>query len=161
MDWISGEIDSITSSPAAEVSSCGWLCAAQLSDQFTDPTLMALRVWGSATTINATTEQTVMAMGIIAWNFTRHPDGSALVPSECPDLINLPGVCQDEDWIYRWYLPISGAVPVGSAFYINDANDRMSKARRRLGNDTGLLFVVQSFVSNFKFHFHASALIKE
>jgi hypothetical protein len=42
-----------------------------------------------------------------------------------------------------------------------DSEDRMSKARRRLGNNMGLLFVVQSAVSNYDYHIHASALIKE
>ncbi len=161
MDWISGEIDSDVAGLASGFGQCGWLCASQLSDQFTDPTLMAVRVWGSARNEQTTGASSVFAMGIIAWNFTRAPDGSAIVPTECPDLINVPGVCQDEDWIYRWFLPSAGNEPAGTIHYINDSEDRMSKARRRLGNDKGLLFVVQSALTNYTYHFHASALIKE
>ncbi len=161
MDWISGEIDSDVNGPSTGTASCGWLCAAQLSDQFTDPTLMAMRVWGAARAQGPTSPSAVFAMGIISWSFTRAPDGSALVPTECPDLINAPGVCQDEDWIYRWYLPSPGGEGSANIHYLLDNDDRLSKARRRLGNNMGLLFVVQSKVQTYDYHFHASALIKE
>ncbi len=159
MDWISGEIDSVVTGNSGSISKCGWLCAGQLSDQFTDPTLMAIRVWGGITNLGSSAADHVFGMGIIAWNFTRAPDGSAFVPSECPDLINDPGVCQDEDWIYRWFVPSPGE-PAGQVVRVADSEDRMSKARRRLGNDKGLLFVVQS-IGPYAYHFHASALIKE
>jgi hypothetical protein len=100
-------------------------------------------------------------MGVIAWSFTRGPGGTALNPTQCPDLINIAGVCQDEDWIYRWFLPSSGGENIGDVHYLLDSADRMSKARRRLGNNMGLLFVVQAESNSYEYHFHASALIKE
>jgi hypothetical protein len=164
MDWVQGEIDSQTmGAGSGQMLDCAWLCAAQLSDQFTDPTLMALRIWGSASNTSLTAPNSVFAVGLIAWSFIRAADGSAAIPTECPDLINLSAavVCQDEDWIYWWYLPSAGNEPGGTIYYLNDGGDRISKARRRLGNNMGLLFVVQSAATFYNYHFHAAALIKE
>ncbi len=165
MDWVTGEIDSTVSGNATPEALCGWLCAAQLRNDFTDPTLMALRVWGSAIPVGATTgANSVFAMGLIAWNFTLAPDGSANIPSECPLLINDPFAdsahCQDEDWIYQWFLPSAGGETSSNIHYI-EAAERVSKARRRLGNDSGILFVVQALGTSYQYHFHARALIKE
>jgi hypothetical protein len=161
MDWVSGEIDSVIQGTLSTLTpTCRWVCEeGDLVKNFTDPTLMATRVWGSTRPNGTTTANDVIAFGIIAWNFTRDATGTLVIPTECPDLFNDPD-CQDEDWVYRYFRPSSGGEGPGDVLYLNDSDDRMSKARRRLGNDQGILMVVQG-VGAFHFHFHASFLIKE
>ncbi len=165
MDWVAGEIDSTTGGAAGSTPGCSWLCdPGEMVRDFTDPTLMALRVWGQARPNGATTALSVFGLGIISWNFTTDADGVAVVPTQCPRLFNLPGQgCQDEDWIYQWIIPSAGGEDSTTGRQtVNDGADRQSKARRRLGNDRGILFVVQALgVVNYDYHFHARALIKE
>ncbi len=162
MDWIKGEIDSSQAGLAYGTPVCKWLCdPEQLRHEFTDPTLMATRVMGMvrAETGAIISDSTVFAAGLIAWNFTTDGAGASVHPSECPRLLDIE--CQDEDWIWTWYAPfVNGSSP--SQVIASGNHD--SKARRRLGNDSGLLFVVQTFGSppvNFHYHFHARCLIKE
>jgi hypothetical protein len=64
--------------------------------------------------------------------------------------------------MYQWLLPSAGGETSSATFlrYIEDG-DRLSKARRRLGNDKGLLLVAQGAATAYNFHIHIRALIKE
>ncbi len=166
MDWIAGEIDSSTAGGAGTPPVCAWLCEPKvLAEHFTDPTAMAVRVWGSARPLQTTVPVSAFAFGVIAWNFVTDPTtGLAVLPNPCPRLINTgPQGCQDEDWMYQWLLPSAGGETSSATFlrYINDGDDRISKARRRLGNDKGLLLVAQGVGVAYDFHVHVRALIKE
>jgi hypothetical protein len=165
MDWIVGEIDSSTVGLAGTPPVCAWVCdPPQLTNDFTDPTLMALRVWGSCQPTGTTSPTSAFAFGVIAWNYVTDPaTGQAVLPNPCPRLINtFPQGCQDEDWVYQWLVPSAGGEPATAASvrYI-EGSERLSKARRRLGNDKGLLMVAQGATSSYNFHIHVRALIKE
>ncbi len=160
MDWIRGGIDSVGTGQAAQTPLCDWLCdPAELRDEFTDPTLMVVRVAGMHQATAATGGQAVFGFGIIAWNFATDGAGNSLVPTQCPRLFD--DECQDEDWIYRSITPyVAGITGFGQ---VDGGEASMSKARRRLGNDKGLLLVVQSATAGdvFNYHYHVRALIKE
>jgi hypothetical protein len=46
-------------------------------------------------------------------------------------------------------------------FTAGDYHDRMSKAKRRLGNDKGILLVGETLVTSARIHAHVRCLIKE
>ncbi len=158
MDWVCGEIDSETGGVSSPTAVCEWLGnPAEFKDIFTDPTAMALRVWGQTSpTVQVSNSVAVFAFGIIAWNYTIDAAGNTVVPTECPNPIDQ---C-DADWLYLYLRPSvvsdSGAVLVGTT-----ESDRVSRARRRLGNDRWLLLVASSKAANYNYHFHVRALIKE
>ncbi len=159
MDWIVGHVDSVDIGQAMLAPTCKWLCdPAELRDEFTDPTLMAVRVAGQVSPGSATSGQAAFGFGIIAWNFATDGAGNSLVPTECPRLFDEE--CQDEDWIYRNLAVYTSGF---TGYFTVNGEDGLSKARRRLGNDKGLLLVVQSATAadQFNFHYHVRALIKE
>ena len=160
MDWIVGDMDSTSSQAANPTPFCDWLCdPVTMAEQFTDPTLMATRV-----AIHAAPQSSPpsslhgFGFGIIAWNFATDAAGAALMP-QCPRLFG--DTCQDEDWIFKWLSPrVTGDDSVSG----NGGADSVieSKARRRLGNDKGILLVVQTMGSiAFDYHAHVRCLIKE
>ncbi len=150
MDWVSGELNEVQVGATAF---CQWLVLpSYLKENFTDPTAMALRVWATASMTGAGITDAIAGVGIIAWDSV-----SDATPAPCPGPLTNPEL----DWMWLWKVPVTGTTP-NTTFY-NDRcdSDRGSKARRKLGNQTSLLIVVQSLVLDFRYHIHARALIKE
>ena len=150
MDWYCGNFDGITVEGVPE---CAWaILPSELHEETTDPTLMASRVALRNNPVTAPANNAaIAAFGIIAWNYV-----DDTVPTMCPD----PLANCDFDWVW-WH---------GSPRVVNDASPEgnggsdtqiLSKARRRLGNDQSLLFVVSSVGQPWNFHLHARFLIKE
>jgi hypothetical protein len=140
------------------------LTAEQNRFDFTDPTLMASRWFMNfgRDTAGAITEPVQLAMGLIAWS---DHDGAPPIEAE------LPGPLSDcnLDWINRYVItfpattvsnPSDGPGPTWD-------NTHLSKAKRRLGNDRGLLLVFEagsetsSVIEQFNATVDVRCLIKE
>ena len=149
MDWICGDA---TLNGVSVDTACTWLVPpSDLRTQFTDPTLMSTMVWGSVAPTTSAGSGAVAGFGIIVWSAT--PDDS--VPTECPGPIT---ECE-YDWLYLHIYPMLPGTAV--ALFNGDNLDRRSQAKRRLGNDKGILLVAQSLVTTSNFHYHVRCLIKE
>jgi len=123
--------------------------------RYTDPTLMATRIFlqcqNGAQTAGVWGE---LGFGLIAWTDV---NDTAPAPGDIPSpLTNL-----DADWIWRYVQPIApGAALDNNGQFLDSVH--MSKAKRRLGNDKGLLMVFHNFAaSNAAFYADARCLIKE
>jgi hypothetical protein len=133
MDW---ECSQISTFLVPLTRTCDWIVDPDtLSSLYTDPTLMATRQFSSISIAQGSSNFSVFyepaAIGIIAWDSKDNT-----LPIDCPDPLR---DC-DLDWIVR----IVGAAPPGSgaltAYNPNVFdNTHLSKAKRRLGNQTGIL----------------------
>jgi hypothetical protein len=75
--------------------------------------------------------------GIIDWSSL-----DDFVPSFSEILAMNPTIRQDMDWIWRVVYSIPGGMPVGTFAAGQPDSELMSKARRRMGNNKGLLLVI-------------------
>ncbi len=116
----------------------------KIRQDYTDPTLMATR-WFlgfqfSRTAAGGAQDRIFAAAGIIAWDSI--DDGIPVFP---------PGPIThcDLDWINRYVFQFSAGAPSGSGGP-GDLwdNVHLSKAKRRLGNDRGILICFEGFGFN-------------
>ncbi len=125
----------------------------ELREQYTDPTLIALRVWGQFRQTTTPGTSQFAAIGMIAWT-----DANDLVPSDCPG----PLSNGDMDWIVRYVVPIwstSGTLIIAPVTF--DIAHSI-KSKRRLGSDKGLLVVFENAaVASVDALFDWRMLIKE
>ncbi len=150
MDWECGDLDAVV----GDTKFCKWLIPpSELKAGYTDPTLMASMVWGGFYS-ESPALATVGGFGIIVWSAA---SDAAPVGDQCPGPLS---DC-DADWAYSFYgpfVPTPGGA--GMALYTNTELDRRSSAKRRLGNDKGILLVAEG-EGNVSAHFHVRCLIKE
>ncbi len=185
MDWVH-RANAFTVSTAGNPPVCDWLIPPdEIQREYTDPTLVRLRIHVAvlnptviANKIDAVGSGFVshVGFGVIKWQGIPQPrsiafaesDDSALASGEV-GVSQLPNPCPDPildgelDWIWRWtaiLLPGSGQ---GSTVnYNGDSHATESQAMRRMGNDSGLLFVVTNFTdSQVEAGYDARMLIKE
>ncbi len=151
MDWECGDL---SASVGDGVKLCKWLIPpSELRDRYTDPTLMASMVWGGMSTSDPTVD-TTGGFGIIVWSAASDVDPTG---DECPG----PLTQCDADWAYTFYGPFT-PTPGRVSLYCNTELDRRSSAKRRIGNDKGILLVAETFETpGIAFHFHVRCLIKE
>jgi hypothetical protein len=95
-----------------------------------------------------------IGMGIIAWDAVNDT-----VPGVIPGPVTSPEV----DWMIRSVIIIPDQTPVGLLAYQQDDVFAESSAKRRLGNQAGLLMVLESTVPSGAFFVSADAryLLKE
>ncbi len=152
MDWYCGDYEGVVPAGTAV---CDWLILPSLlHENTTDPTLMATRVAAQMNIQVQADNTSIAAIGIIAWN---HVDD--IVPVDCPGPLSN---C-DFDWIWWYAVPATAAVSPGHLWGNGGADTTiLSKARRRLGNDSSLLVVVEALgTGSWDFHMHARLLVKE
>jgi len=129
MDWVCAQMDV----PIVNAVSCAWLIdPIDVLETFTDPTLMATRIFMALRTgVTQVGTGAYAGIGIIAWDGT-----SAAAPTECPGPLS---DC-DFDWINRIIGIVPETTPAGTFLNPNAFdNTHLSKARRRLPSQTGLL----------------------
>jgi hypothetical protein len=132
---------------------CDWVIEPDFINQnLTDPTLMAIRWQGEFFHGTAPGIPSIAAAGLIAWNFV----DPFFPPLECPD----PILDADFDWVARFVIPQVGN---GAAVLHAITADSllMSQARRRLGNDKSILFVIATEVFPTDFVVDVRCLLKE
>jgi len=140
MDWVCAQVDARLAPGSI---ACAWIHdPIETLETFTDPTLMATRqftIMRQESTQNAGLSG-FAAMGIIAW------DGvSAAAPTECPGPLS---DC-DFDWVVRVVGIVIAGAPAGSLLNPNVFdNTHLSKARRRLPSQTGLLIAFETDADN-------------
>ena len=151
MDWECGNFDG---NLAAGTKFCGWfILPSILQDGYTDPTLMSTRMFGTVQSSVAPAADSIVAVGLIVWNGV---DDVAPTASNCPG----PITDCDADWIWWWAVPeVAGPSVIRTV--VSDSAVIISQARRKLGNDKGVLWAVESKVSVYAYHFHGRCLIKE
>ncbi len=112
---------------------CTWIVLpSRVREGYTDPTLMASRWFVSARILTGGASLTsFVGWGLIAWDSTTDAD-----PNPCPD----PIANCDLDWINRYVVPVPFS-PVGTIIEQPFDNVHLSKAKRRLGQDRGILLV--------------------
>ncbi len=151
MDWECGDFDAV----AGNNRLCRWLIPpSQFRERYTDPTLMSTMVWLSLA-IPAQGDNTgVVAFGIIVVSAFDDVDPSA---DACPGPIS---DC-NADWVYLNVAP--GFTYGARETSMNTELDRRSQAKRRLGNDKGILLVYEGLflTTPGDFHAHVRCLIKE
>jgi hypothetical protein len=158
MDWECAQLSTTVFGGNLEA---GWIVDPETVRQdYTDPTLMATRQFSLASlkTINNTNPFfEYAAIGIIRWDHT-----DSTVP------LNAPGPLRncDADWIVRIVFLIAPATAIGSNLSSNIFdNTHLSKAKRRLGNNSGILacFETAATAGNYSvaFGLDARCLIKE
>ncbi len=151
MDWVCGQLD-VALGPNA--SACGWLAdPIFILDTFTDPTLMATRAFMEIRTETSTSIGTFAAIGLIAWDGVTSGN-----PPVCPGPLS---DC-DFDWAARWVAAIPRNTPAGSVVSPNIFdNTHLSRARRRLPSQTGLLVSFETDGIQAGFAIDLRCLIKE
>ena len=155
MDWECGDYD--VSNLGVESANCHWAIPPSVfRDGYTDPTLMASIIYAQIGPLGASTVSSTFGIGLIVWNGVDDTDPPA---GECPQ----PITNCDADWIWHWIVPaIAGQ---GNGFsYQNWSADGLirSKAKRRLGNDKGLLWASENRGPvAAQLHAHGRFLIKE
>ena len=154
MDWICGELTTNDVTPGLK--SCHWLIPpSQIRDRFTDPTLMATMSWGAIGFDDIAMSGAIAGFGIIVWNAASDTDPTG---DECPG----PLTDCDADWQFLWYDPrIAGEAPGVEKNIEGPELLIRSQAKRRLGNDKGILLVAETQIQAANFHWHVRALIKE
>jgi len=157
MDWWRGTFNSNAAGSSVQ---CAWMMLPSLLQGLSDPTSMAARIAVATRTLDAATAGDTIAYGVIAWDYV-DPITNA-VPVPCPALIRLP-LEQDLDWLWRYDIPLAAGTPAG----IVDSNSNgpesyvSTRAKRRLGNQSSLLFVAQNVGIGVEFHAHWRVLVKE
>jgi hypothetical protein len=153
MDWECGDHDATVN---AGERSCKWLIPpSELREKYTDPTLMSTMVWlNLSSSAEGGSNVGVAGFGIIVVSAFDdiEPAGTA-----CPG----PVTDCSADWVYLNYVPLTlGKIGFST---MNTELDRRSQAKRRLGNDKGILLVFESFAGGqtFNGHAHVRCLIKE
>jgi hypothetical protein len=133
----------------------------RLREDYTDPTLMASRWFLSivaATGFIEVIPGAVVGVGLIAWS---SKDDNIPAPGDTPLAVG----DGELDWINRWLFPIpQGFNPdAGQIFQPMLDNVHLSKAKRRLGSDMGILLVAEAknTTNDWTFSSDVRCLIKE
>jgi hypothetical protein len=114
----------------------GWIFPPTIvQGDYVDPTLMALRM-DFTYRINAASPGHVIGVGVLAWD-----SRNDTIPATVPLPISDPQL----DWIIVARSSIPSGTPTGTTVFYHNENavNTYSKARRRLGNQTGLLYVFE------------------
>ena len=153
MDWECGDEDGQV---AVNTKSCRWLVAPSiLRDGYTDPTLMSTMVWHFARILQASAAGSIVALGIIVWNGVTDVDPAG---DECPG----PITSCEADWVWLMLYPLVPGSATNTLLETGGQElDRRSQAKRKLGNDKGILLVVETVGVAADFHVHTRHLIKE
>jgi len=139
MDWECAQltVPNINSNDPGAIIGAYAVLPSTLRQFYTDPTLMATRFFGNAVLKNtgAIAVAQYIGVGVIAWDdkddFVDDPPGPL---SDC----NL-------DWIARWVgaFPVGFIGPATANFNFTDLT-HLSKSKRRLGNQKGLLVTFEA-----------------
>ena len=151
MDWTCAQMDVEL---APDLKACAWLIdPIDVLETFTDPTLMATRQFSNIRSLSSTgATGTFAAIGVIAW------DGiDELPPADCPGPLS---DC-DFDWIVRIVSPIPASAPSANGNPNIFDNTHLSKARRRLPSQTGILVAFETEGVTASFAIDIRCLIKE
>jgi hypothetical protein len=137
MDWIGAQFGVIELVPSESV--CDWLITPQeLSEQYTNPTLMVTRAVMAARHIGEEFDPIAgIGFGLIEWSGAFPDDQFA--PSPCPHVF----FDSDYDWILRQIFPVPVGV-AGERLSLALDMQYMSQAKRRLETGNGLLMVFSS-----------------
>ncbi len=135
----------------------GWIFPPSIvQGDYVDPTLMALRL-DFTYRLNAAAAGHIVGFGVIAWD-----NKDDTIPAATPLPIGNPQL----DWIIVARSSVPSGTPTGTTVFYHNENavNTYSKARRRLGNQTGLLYVLEITPAasvNVNYTFSARYLIKE
>ncbi len=162
MDWENARMDCVLI-PGNSFCSDWALYPSVVQELYTDPTLMASRWFVSASADTGLVEfltGAAIGIGLIAWS--GRFDTSVVGGPDTP----LPLSDGNLDWILRYVLPIpSGYNPAADQLHGEAMwdNHHLSKAKRRLGQDHGILMVAESKqITNFwSINIDVRMLIKE
>jgi hypothetical protein len=119
-----------------------WIISPEtIATSFVDPTIMAIRAQVGNTPVSAGAY--IAAHGIIAWS------GTDLVTLPNP----LPSPLTDPELDWMWHQYSGGtdstiATSPGIQTLMFDISEKLSKARRRMGNQMGLLYVFSNSFSS-------------
>ncbi len=151
MDWECGQL---AEAVPATGKTCRWLIPpSEFRTGYTDPTLMSTMVWVNMRQDATAAAGHLIAFGVIVWNAASDAE---LVGDLCPGPIS---DC-DADWVYLFFGPNTLEAQVRNWSPTGDL-DRRSQAKRRIGNDRGILLVGETVgVAGFV-HAHVRCLIKE
>jgi hypothetical protein len=154
MDWGGG---TIRVNLSAAQSSAGWLLAPLAArNSYVDPTIMRLITRHMMRYNGGVILGTggAIGMGIIAWDS---------VNDQIPGFLPGPVTSPEVDWMTRSVIIVPDQTPVGLLAYQQDDVFASSSAKRRLGNQSGLLWVLESTVPSGAFFIGADArfLLKE
>ncbi len=151
MDWEFVQAAQVL--PSSSIAGVWVVLPSRIRNTYTDPTLMASRWFLGMRASVATGSAGFAGFGLIAWDAT-----TDAIPSPLPDPI------QDGelDWINRAIAPLVG-VPAETSIDWNLDNVHLSKAKRRLGANKGILLVFSTVASSGSIRFGADVrcLIKE
>ncbi len=135
---------------------CSWAILPSVIDtELVDPTVIMCRI--AYLISNATqpaNNSSVFALGLIRWNFI-----DDTIPTQCPR----PLTDVDADWLYWAASPYTSQVPAGSLGSNGSGPESLvrTKAKRKLGNDSSLLWSVEVGAGSVSvnFHMHGRALL--
>jgi hypothetical protein len=158
MDW---ECSQVSGNVFAGNVESGWVVDPDtVREDYTDPTLMATRQFCNATIVQRPTASFFYeygAIGLIRWD-----------QMDAGLVLNPPGPLRncDADWIVRIVFPFHTLQPIGTAIGANIFdNTHLSKAKRRLGSNSGILCVFEvastAAGAQLAFGIDARCLIKE
>jgi hypothetical protein len=117
---------------------------------------MATRCFLNMTTTSSGSSGGFLAIGMIAWNYVTDAVPTA---ADTPSVMSPDG---DMDWIARWVGAATPSTGIGVPLNPNIFdNTHLVKARRRLGNDRGLLVVFEAVAIGGQFSIDLRTLIKE
>ncbi len=152
MDW---ECAQLASNGVVGISAAWVVLPSVMKTRYTDPTLMASRWFlGAKTTVAQGASAGFAAVGLIAWDAV-----SDAVPALIPDPLQQ---CE-LDWITRFVWPIPAGDPITILNGVDFDLAHLSKAKRRLGNQTSILYVATVTAVSGAVNFAADVrvLIKE
>ena len=152
MDW-GGQSLAINGVSSGATSSTYVLLPSVVRADYVDPTIMATRMTFGIY-LPASSAGGLVAAGVIAWS-----DINDVVPSDPPG----PITNVNQDWIIRQVFAIPPSYPGGFIGGPSLDTAYYSKARRRLGNDRGLLLVVENFATGVSLNYAVDVrfLLKE
>jgi hypothetical protein len=139
MDWENGRV-SCFMGPGNTLCRDWIVFPTVLRDGYTDPTLMASR-WFVAAANNSQGQEFIagaaIGIGLIVWS---SKDDSIPSAAATP----LPLSDGELDWVNRWVIPIPQGQSSLETIYNELDNVHLSKAKRRLGQDNGILLVAET-----------------
>ncbi len=134
MDWECAQL--ATNALPTDGISCAWVVLPSvMRGRYTDPTLMASRWWLDGTVAAQGAAGGFLGVGLIAWD-----SPTDATPALCPDPLDQ---C-DLDWITRHVWPRAATQGAALLNGVTFDLDHLSKAKRRLGNQSSILYVASS-----------------
>ncbi len=133
MDWGGGFVTATFT--GTSVASAYLLPPLAARNSYVDPTIMRILMRFGLRIDFVSSNNSAIVAGVIAWD-----DVNDTVPTDPP----LPFANPELDWMIRSPILLPTAAAQGSVVYQQDDTFAQSSAKRRLGNQSGLLLVVQS-----------------